>query len=75
MGKNAKIIIKPGGKLVLEKNSLLTSLCNNKWQGIQVWGNDTDHQNSVNGKCLQGVLELRNGATIENAVCAVEALG
>ena len=69
---NSGIIIKPGGKLIVD-GSLLTSMCyNSKWQGIQVWGNENIHQNMVNGRYLQGVLELKNGATIENAVCAVD---
>ena len=41
------------------------------WPGIQVWGNSALHQHTVHGNYLQGYLELKNGATIENAVCAV----
>ena len=41
------------------------------WPGIEVWGNSTLHQHTVHGNYLQGYLELKNGATIENAVCAV----
>ena len=72
MEENSKIIIKPGGKLIVD-GGLLTSACPDKmWQGIQVWGIDSLHQYLSNGQYLQGVLELRNGATIENAVCAVD---
>jgi hypothetical protein len=72
MEENAKIIIKPGGKLIVD-GGLLTSACPDKmWQGIQVWGIDSLHQYLSNGQYLQGVLELKNGATIENAVCAVD---
>ena len=72
LGENTKIIIQPGGKLLLDENSLLTSLCNNQWQGIEVWGNDSIPQYPYDGVYSQGFLELKNGATIENAVCAVE---
>ncbi|MDD2687263.1 MAG: T9SS type A sorting domain-containing protein, partial [Bacteroidales bacterium] len=38
------------------------------WQGIYVEGNSLD---STQSESLQGVVELKNGATIENAVCAI----
>lgn len=41
------------------------------WQGIEVWGNKNAHQYEVNGSYQQGYVELKNGATIENAVCAL----
>ena len=69
---NSGIIVKPGGKLIIDA-SILTSMCSSsKWRGIEVWGDDDKHQNLVGGQYHQGYLELRNGATIENAVCAVE---
>ncbi|MBQ3594647.1 MAG: S8 family serine peptidase, partial [Bacteroidales bacterium] len=68
----ASIKIKPGGKLIID-GGLLTSVCyTKKWQGIEVWGVDTLHQFIVDGRYQQGYLELKNGATIENAICAVE---
>ena len=70
---DAKIIIKPGGKLIVDGATITTDIYETrKWQGIQVWGIDSLHQYLSNGQYLQGVLELRNGATIENAVCAVD---
>ena len=71
MPSDARIIIKPGGKLIVD-GANITNKCNNMWHGIEVWGNSSDHQQYVNGGYLQGYLELRNGATIENAICAVE---
>jgi hypothetical protein len=48
-------------------------LCPEKtWPGIEVWGNSSANQYPVNGTYAQGYLELKNGAVIENAVCAVE---
>lgn len=68
----ASIIIKPGGKLIID-GGILTNVCpEKKWQGIEVWGVDSLHQQQVNGQYHQGCLELKNGAVIENAVCAVK---
>lgn len=71
INENGKIIIKPSGKLIIDGGEL-TSVCSDKqWQGIEVWGVDSLHQNLSNGQYYQGILELKNGATIENAMCAV----
>lgn len=72
MGESTRIIVKPGGRLILGYNAKITGLCDNMWQGIEVWGNRSAHQYAINGEYLQGYLEMKNGATIENAVCAVE---
>ena len=70
---DAKIIIKPGGKLIVDGATITTDIYETrKWRGIEVWGDDDKHQNLVGGQYHQGYLELRNGAMIENAVCAVE---
>ena len=68
----SKIIIKPGGHLILDGCKLTNACSDETWQGIEVWGNSSAHQYPVNGGYLQGYLEMKNGATIENAVCAVE---
>ncbi len=71
INENGKIIIKPGGKLIIDGGEL-TSVCSDKqWQGIEVWGVDSLNQNIINGQCQQAYLVLKNGATIENAICAV----
>ncbi len=68
------IIVDRGGKLIVD-GSTLTTLCHNTdylWKGIEVWGNSNQHQFPLgNGQFLQGFLRLQNGATIENAKCAV----
>ena len=69
--KDNRIIIKSGGKLIIDNSLLTTGNCSKLWQGIEVWGNSTIHQYMVNGQLYQGVLEMKNGAVIENAVCAV----
>lgn len=73
MHPDAKIIVKPGGKLIIDGALIGTDLFDNGfWPGIEVWGDVNAHQFPDHGNYLQGYLELKNGATIENAVCAVE---
>lgn len=70
---DGRVIIKQGGKLTIDGSTLKSAHgCSDMWQGIEVWGDRNQHQNPVHGGYLQGYLELKNGATIENAVCAVQ---
>ena len=68
MPVNGKIIIEPGGKMIIDGGTL-TNSCGKSWQGIEVWGNPTLTQIPAN----QGWLEIINGGTIENAEVAVRA--
>jgi hypothetical protein len=62
----------PGGKLVLD-GSTFTSVTNKTWQGIEVWGDNTESQYTDQyGDIKQGYLVLKNEAIIENAIAAVE---
>lgn len=73
MHPDTKIIIKPGGTLIVDGATISNDIFEqNLWQGIEVWGNSSLHQEYLNGHYLQGDLELMHGATIENAICAVE---
>ena len=67
----AKAIVPTGTKLIVDGGSM-TSNGDTVWPGIQVWGNASADQYLNHGGYSQGYLELKNGATIENAVCAVE---
>lgn len=60
--ENTKIIIEPGGKLILN-GGMLTNSCGDLWGGIEVWGDPESTQTDAN----QGVLEIYNYGTIENA--------
>lgn len=71
MKSNARIIVKPGGKLIVD-GGIITTEDSNQWSGIEVWGNFYTHQVASHGHYGQGFLELKNGAVIENAKCAVE---
>lgn len=73
INKNSGVIIQPEGRLIVDNSILTNSSCNSveMWPGIQVWGNANADQYLNHGGYSQGYLELKNGATIENAVCAV----
>ncbi|HBZ65775.1 MAG TPA: hypothetical protein DEO70_02985 [Bacteroidales bacterium] len=71
LSKHSKIIIEPGGKLIINGGKL-TKLDNFLWPGIEVWGNTSLHQFPIaGGNYNQGFLELNN-ATIEFSRSAVE---
>ena len=60
---NAKIVIQPGGKLIVDGGTL-TNLCTGKmWNGIYVVGNSYQQQLAT----YQGTLEIKNNSLIENA--------
>jgi len=70
MVPHTKIIIKPGGKLILN-NSTITSCPNKTWKGIQVWGNKNANQYpNAQGNYQQGYLELNNSTVINAEVAA-----
>ena len=64
---SAKIIVRPGGKLIVDGGTLTSACPNELWQGIEVVGDRTKRQLAQ----YQGTVELRNGATIENAHCGI----
>ncbi len=67
---NSKIIIEPDGKLILG-GTMCTAPCEQTWQGIEVWGDSEGHQYTIENVCSQGILELKGGAIIKNAVTGV----
>jgi len=72
MDEDSKIIIEPGAKLILN-GATCTGVCNQTWQGIEVWGDPDANQypDIETGIMAQGHLILKNGAKIENAVTGV----
>ena len=66
-GDNNKIIVRPGGKLVVDGGTLTSACSGEMWQGIEIEGDRTKRQLPQ----YQGKVELRNGATIENAMCGI----
>lgn len=62
-----RIIVRPGGKLIVDGGTL-TSACDDvMWQGIEVVGDRNKRQYAM----YQGAVNLMNGATIENALCGI----
>jgi len=58
-----------GGTLIVEDGGRLSSVCNeNSWRGIEVWGTKNASQLTPG---TQGIVELKNGAIIENALQAI----
>jgi len=71
---DAKVIIEPGSKLIVNGSVLTNHHCyeDAKWAGIEVWGDPHESQQAdASGNYLQGYLEIKNNATIENAQTAV----
>jgi subtilisin family serine protease len=76
---NRKIVVKPGARLILDgtvtsslTGAILTNLCGDgAWGGIVVLGDPTKIQTSA----FQGVVEIKNGAIIENAIEGVRVVG
>lgn len=65
---NSSIVIRPGGKLIIDGGKVTSMGSGQMWQGIQVLGNASQSMSPYK----QGVLETKNNAVIENAVCAVK---
>ena len=64
---SARIIVRPGGKLIVDGGTLTSACTGEMWQGIFVEGHSNLHQTEA----CQGTVLLRNGATIENALCGI----
>lgn len=69
--EESRLIVKPGGKLIVDENGVLTSNCDAPWKGIEVWGNAGQGQSYT----YQGAVQVINGGTIENALCAIQTIG
>jgi hypothetical protein len=61
-----------GGRLILNQTRLSgDNRCgNDMWLGVEVWGNSTTSQGTINNS-TQGRLELRNNSIIEHALVGV----
>ena len=69
MGQGRTIKVMPGASLTLEGGKLLAN-CTSLWEGIRLYGHADYSDNSL----TQGILTLKNGATIENANIAVQCI-
>jgi len=69
----AKVIVQPGARLVIDEGHF-TNLCDQFWSGIEVWGDNTHNQSGNPIPTHQGMLVLKNGATIEHAREAINLM-
>ena len=70
--QQAKLIVQQGGVVIVDGGTL-TNLCDNKtWRGIEVWGTSGKGQNSLLNSPYQGMVQLINGAEIDNAEDAIK---
>jgi hypothetical protein len=74
MTHKGKIIIKSGGKLILD-GGVLTNISGRLWEGIDVEGDPTVPQNGSYPWTNQGQLHIINGGTIENSINGVRNYG
>jgi hypothetical protein len=75
MTKNARIIVEPGGQLILDGGTI-TNISGDLWDGIHVMGNPylpqlTTNPNNPGAVLHQGLLRIRNGGTISQASVGV----
>jgi hypothetical protein len=75
MPMDGKFIVKPGAKLVVDGGWITSNCCDNFWPGIEVWGDNAHNQFPTNQPTYQGMLVLKNGATIEHAREAINVMG
>ena len=66
-GNAARLIVRPGGVLIVNGGTLTSAGAGAMWQGVELVGDRTKHQEPQ----YQGTVELWNGAVIENAVTAI----
>src|SRR5690606_33053723 len=62
-----KIIVEPGGQLIVDGGHIRCAYPDGFWAGIEAWGNKNQPQHLPNVGMWQGYVELRNGAIIEDA--------
>ena len=67
LATNVKIVVRPGGKLVVDGGTITNQCSDKMWDGIYVVGNKNQRQLAQ----YQGTVEIKNGSLIENARCAI----
>lgn len=71
---NCKIVVEPGGKLVIDGGKLYCFVPENQWQGIRVLGTGgIGYQGMSSGQYQQGYVSLMNNAQINDARVALDA--
>lgn len=63
-----KIIVKPGARLIVDGGRVTTARYSDTfWSGIEIWGDNAHNQFPSTHPTYQGMVVLKNGATIEHA--------
>ena len=65
--ENARLIVEPGGKLIVNGGTLTNGCSNAFWDGVEVRGHFNLSQTPAN----QGVVELKNNARINHEKCGI----
>lgn len=65
--ENARLIVEPGGKLIVNGGTLTNGCSNAFWEGVEVRGHSNLSQTPAN----QGLVELKNNARINHAKCGI----
>ncbi|MCL2247130.1 MAG: S8 family serine peptidase, partial [Lentimicrobiaceae bacterium] len=68
---SAKILVEPGGKLIINGGTLTSACEDEMWQGIVVMGNSSQPLQQP----YQGYVQITNGGAIKNALCAITVDG
>lgn len=63
----SRIIVEPGAKLIIDGGTLGTS-CENRWHGVEVWGQRNLPQTSA----YQGEVNVLNGGIIKDAIVGIK---
>lgn len=69
---NGKIIVKQGGRLVIDGGVINCAHDGYFWEGIEAWGTTNQHQYPANNPTYQGLVVLKNGAVIKNALTGIQ---
>ena len=68
---DAKIVVHPGSKLIVNNGTLTNSCEGEMWQGITVLG----YPEKPMDERFQGYVQVINGGKIENAICGINVKG
>jgi photosystem II stability/assembly factor-like uncharacterized protein len=70
---DVRIIVEPHARLLIDGGLITTQCPDQRWKGVEVWGNSGHDQSGGALALHQGKLEMKNGGTIENAECGAMA--
>lgn len=73
--QQANLFVEQGGTVIIDGGHL-TSLCNSKWKGVDVWGDITKSQfnSPPEVRQEQGIIKIINGGKISYAENAIETI-